>query len=337
MARIKLYNEETSKRKWLFAAVLHEILGRQYPDALIFDTSNEEISKGFPFALQGTEHLVYYNDEPLVYSRTYLAVSTSPESGIHKRLNRFVKIGMLAKAYSIKRMIFTLAIECPRGCLGKVEEVSDILGNRGIQFELWEAKDFRRQIQVQLGIACPAFGLQHLLRLKAQRKLSCTFAELVNQQKAAVQRAKKTEPNDTKDEPLENLFISYASEDRAFVEQLIKKLDQYAAHVWYDQREILVGDSIVAKINAGLNRATVIVAILSKSSIGRPWVLREVYSSLGRQLQSAKVSVLPVVIDDCDIPPLLNDVKYADFRNSFDTGFNQLISALQGRRQRLYL
>jgi len=234
-------------------------------------------------------------------------------------------------------MVFALAIECPRDCLGKVEEVADILGNQGIQFELWEAKDFRRQIQVQLGITCPAFGLDHLLQLKAQRKLLCNFSELASQKKAAVHKSEKPESKSTKDEPLENLFVSYASEDKIFVEQLVNKLDNYAAHVWFDQREILVGDSIVAKVNAGLKKATVIVAILSKSSITKPWVLREVYSSIGRQLQSAQVSVLPVVIDDCEIPPLMNDVKYADFRNSFETGFNQLISALQGRRQRLYL
>lgn len=317
MAKISLYNEETLKRKWLFAATFHEILGRQYPDALIIDTSNKETIKGFPFALEETEHLVYSNDEPLVYSRAYLAVSTSPESGINKRLNRFIKIGTSAKASSIKRMVFVLAIECPRSCLEKVEEVSDLLGNKGIQFELWEAKDFRRQIQIQLGITCPAFGLDHLLQLSAQRKLSCALTSLVNQNGATTPKSEKQESRSAKDEPLDTLFVSYATEDRVFVEQLVQKLDKYAAHVWYDQREILVGDSIVAKVNAGLKKATVIVAILSKSSTTKPWVLREVYSSFGRQLQSAQISVLPVVIDDCEIPPLMNDVRYADFQKFF--------------------
>lgn len=337
MSKIRLYNEEALKRKWLFAAALHEILARQYPEAFIGDTSTKISDSNSAYVLEGTEHLVHNNDGSLVYARSYLAVSTSPEAGINRRLNRFAKFGTSSKTNSIKRMIFALAVECPRNCFSKVEEISDMLGNRVIQFELWEAKDFRQQIQVHLGVTCPAFGLEHLLQLSSRRKLSCSLIELVNQNNKPSPKYEKQEPKNTKDEPLDTLFVSYASEDRKFVEKLIEKLDKFAAHVWYDQREILVGESIVEKVNTGLKNATVIVAILSKSSITKPWVLREVYSSFGRQLQSTQISLLPVVVDDCEIPPLMNDVKYADFRSSFETGFNQLIAALQGRRQRLYL
>jgi hypothetical protein len=46
-----------------------------------------------------------------------------------------------------------------------------------------------------------------------------------------------------------------------------------------------------------------------------------------RQLEGQGVLVLPALLDDYEIPPLLADVKYADFRDSFDIGYKDLLSA----------
>lgn len=50
------------------------------------------------------------------------------------------------------------------------------------------------------------------------------------------------------------LFICHASEDKPFVERLVMHLDRRALHAWYDTREILVGDSIVARLTKGCHR-----------------------------------------------------------------------------------
>lgn len=126
------------------------------------------------------------------------------------------------------------------------------------------------------------------------------------------------------------LFVCHASEDGPFVDALIEALDRRALHAWYDKREIIVGDSIVDKINEGLSEARYLVVVLSPRSVKKPWVKRELNATLMRQLSSAEIGVLPVLLEDCKIPPLLTDIKYADFRTSFDLGLSELLSALRG-------
>jgi hypothetical protein len=125
------------------------------------------------------------------------------------------------------------------------------------------------------------------------------------------------------------MFICHASEDKAFVEKLVVELDFRALHAWFDQREILVGDSIVEKINLALKETRYVVVVLSKRSVNKPWVRRELGSSLMRQLSNEGVLLLPVLLDECEIPPLLADIKYADFTRSFDKGLLDLLCAIR--------
>jgi hypothetical protein len=48
-----------------------------------------------------------------------------------------------------------------------------------------------------------------------------------------------------------------------------------------------------------------------------------------RQLGDKGIRILPLVLESCDIPPLFADLKYADFRTSFDVGLHELITAIQ--------
>ncbi len=133
------------------------------------------------------------------------------------------------------------------------------------------------------------------------------------------------------DRPL--IFMCHASEDKPFVDRLITELDRRALHAWYDKREILVGDSIVGRINDALASAGFLVVVLSSRSIIVPWVSRELNSTLMRQLGQKHIAVLPVLVEDCDLPPLIADLKYADFRQSFDSGLAELVAAIR-RKQR---
>jgi hypothetical protein len=126
------------------------------------------------------------------------------------------------------------------------------------------------------------------------------------------------------------LFVCHASEDAAFVESLVQALDSRALYAWYDRREIVVGDSIVDKINEGLAEARYLVVVLSRRSVEKPWVKRELNATVMRQLNAAEIKVLPALLEDCKIPPLLADIRYADFRSSFDLGLSELLSALRG-------
>ena len=127
-----------------------------------------------------------------------------------------------------------------------------------------------------------------------------------------------------------SLFLCHASEDKPFVDRLALELDQRALFAWYDKREIFVGDSIVEKVNSGLESSDFLIAVLSPRSVSKPWVVREMSSSLMRQLGDRGIRILPVVVETCEIPPLFVDLKYADFRKSFEAGVRELVAAIQG-------
>ncbi len=127
------------------------------------------------------------------------------------------------------------------------------------------------------------------------------------------------------------LFICHASEDKSFVDRLVRELDRMALYAWYDKREILVGDSIVDKINNALACADFLVAILSPQSAAKPWVVRELGSSLMRQLSDDGIIVLPVLLDKCELPALLSDIKFADFTSSFEEGLKDLVASIRAR------
>ncbi|MEI7730998.1 MAG: toll/interleukin-1 receptor domain-containing protein [Verrucomicrobiota bacterium] len=125
------------------------------------------------------------------------------------------------------------------------------------------------------------------------------------------------------------VFISHSSKDKPFVRKLVAELKKHKLSVWLDEQEIQIGDSIVSKISGGLRDSDYFVIVLSKASVTSPWVQVELNSALIAQISNQGVAVLPVLIEDCDIPTLLRDRLYADFRTDFAAGLGKLLSVLQ--------
>jgi hypothetical protein len=125
------------------------------------------------------------------------------------------------------------------------------------------------------------------------------------------------------------LFLSHTSADKPFVEKLAVDLRKLGVDVWYDNWEIKVGDSIVEKINAALAANDYLVIILSPRAVQSDWVRRELNSSLMRSLSDRSIKVLPVLYEKCAIPPLIADLKYADFTLDYAKGLAALAAALE--------
>lgn len=122
------------------------------------------------------------------------------------------------------------------------------------------------------------------------------------------------------------VFISHAHQDKPFVERLAADLKQAGLKVWYDAAwEIKVGESIVQKINAGLRDSDYLVIALSLASVASPWVQQELSAALMASLSDRDIVVLPVLYRDCEIPPLLRDRRYADFRTDYQAGLRSLL------------
>ncbi len=125
-----------------------------------------------------------------------------------------------------------------------------------------------------------------------------------------------------------SVFISYSSKDRAFATRLASDLKTQGLRVWYDQWALKVGDSLIDKISFGISSNDYLVIVLSKSSVTSEWVRKELNTALVREFTEKRVVILPVLIEDCEIPPFLSDKIYADFRSDYASGLHKLLDTL---------
>lgn len=124
------------------------------------------------------------------------------------------------------------------------------------------------------------------------------------------------------------VFISYSHADKDFAENLAVHLVQAKQNVWIDKWELNAGDSIIAKIEEALEGADAILVILSKDSVKSEWCKKELRSGLIRELEQRAVVVIPIVIDDCEIPLFLREKLHIDFRTNRDASFALLLRSL---------
>ncbi len=124
------------------------------------------------------------------------------------------------------------------------------------------------------------------------------------------------------------IFISYSHADKTFVNKLAAHLVRHNAHVWIDSWELNVGDSLIQRIQQAIQESSALLVVLSKASVQSEWCKKELSAGLVRELEEKKVLVLPVLVEDCDIPIFLREKLYADFRTSFDDGLEAIVPAV---------
>jgi hypothetical protein len=132
------------------------------------------------------------------------------------------------------------------------------------------------------------------------------------------------------------IFISHSYQDRKFVSQLTTRLREDGIHVWTDEKEIAVGENIQEKISGAISKTDYFIVVLSKNSTNSNWVNFELSAILLKEISQEQNIILPVLIEDCEIPFSLRDRFYSDFRHSFEDGYLKLITALKTKTTKRY-
>lgn len=123
------------------------------------------------------------------------------------------------------------------------------------------------------------------------------------------------------------VFISYRTPDRAEASALKDALRARGHEVWMDTDQIKIGDSIVGKIDQGLDGLDYLV--LCYSSAGRSgYTDAEWTTTLHRQLSGHPVKVLPVRLTGGEPPAILAGTRYADLVEDWDGGVADLCAAI---------
>lgn len=128
-------------------------------------------------------------------------------------------------------------------------------------------------------------------------------------------------------------FLSHSSADKEVVHRVKNDLDRHGIMTWLDEFQIGFGDSIRREIEAGISSSNFLVLFLSKRAIESEWVNREIDAAFAREIESKDTTIIPVLLENCDIPLTLQGRRHIDMRSDVDAAIRSLIDALMYPRR----
>lgn len=109
------------------------------------------------------------------------------------------------------------------------------------------------------------------------------------------------------------IFISYNHKDQRLVDMVARQLELSFGRnsIFYDRWSMKPGDSIIGKMNEGLEQYTTFFYFLSGNSRESNMVTREWQSALMSSVNS-DLKFVPIRLDDCAPPVIMKDLLYID-------------------------
>jgi hypothetical protein len=132
------------------------------------------------------------------------------------------------------------------------------------------------------------------------------------------------------------IFISHASEDKdRFVLKFAEALRSRGIDAWLDEWEMMPGDSLVRKIEEGIEAADAFLVVLSQTSVAKPWVRHELDIGVVRMIE-AQTRLIPVVIDGCTVPTSLQHLLQIRVKNlaDIDSAVDDVVTTVTGGREK---
>lgn len=110
-----------------------------------------------------------------------------------------------------------------------------------------------------------------------------------------------------------NIFISYSHRDKSIVDSIAQELafEFGSENIFYDSWSIQPGNSIIGKMNEGLELFNTFFFFLSSKSLDSNMAALEWRSALNKSVNTGSKFVV-VRLEDCSIPTILSDLQYID-------------------------
>lgn len=132
-----------------------------------------------------------------------------------------------------------------------------------------------------------------------------------------------------------DVFISYAQVDREPVHALAINLHELGLRVFLDAWELGPSDVVVHRLDAGLVGSRAGILVVSAASVQRPWVQQEYAVLLTRSVELGQ-RLIPVVIADAVLPPMLASRLWVDLRGksgpAYQEALESIARAIRGER-----
>jgi hypothetical protein len=126
------------------------------------------------------------------------------------------------------------------------------------------------------------------------------------------------------------IFLSHASEDKAKVRNLCKRLREDGFDPWLDVERLLPGQDWNLEIEKALRVSSAILLCFSSLSVVKEGYIQREYKRAMRYLEEkpeGTIFVIPVRLDDCELPQFIREIQWVDYPADYD----RLVMSLQVR------
>jgi TIR domain len=127
-----------------------------------------------------------------------------------------------------------------------------------------------------------------------------------------------------------DVALSFAGEDRDYVEAVARSLKDKGVRVFYDEYEKvdMWGKNLVDHLaQVYQKRSRFVVMFISKHSVRKPWPTHERQHAQARALVAREEYILPARFDDTEVPGLTPTVAHIDLRGIAPKDFAALVHA----------
>jgi hypothetical protein len=130
------------------------------------------------------------------------------------------------------------------------------------------------------------------------------------------------------------VFLSYSRDDKKIVRRVAEGLRKAGIQVWFDEESIKLGSDFVEEIERGLDAADFVVVFISPGLMSSAWAQKELSFAMSRQFSGQRVPLIPILLADTDMPPLLRTIQYLDLRDGeTDRAIALLVDAIRRPRR----
>jgi hypothetical protein len=128
------------------------------------------------------------------------------------------------------------------------------------------------------------------------------------------------------------VFVTYAGADLALVSPVVEGLQNLGIDVWFAPERLRAGSRITESLSEQLHAADVVIYFLSRQTVSSSWAQGEFRTALMRRIKGESL-ILPVILDDVEVPPLLRDIQWVDMRDAnVSAAVVRLADAIRGYR-----
>ncbi|MBR0820284.1 TIR domain-containing protein [Bradyrhizobium liaoningense] len=123
-----------------------------------------------------------------------------------------------------------------------------------------------------------------------------------------------------------SVFISYARSDADVAAELATRLEAAGIGVWRDSH-VAPGENWAAAIEGQLRAADYLIILVTHAALASDWVMAETSEAI-REYSDRAVTVVPVLLENVEMPLSLSRIQYLDFRGDKQRAMDALVSHL---------